>query len=75
MLGKLDIYEQKNEIGPLNHTHTHIQNLQKRLKKWSEVKSLSRVRLFATPWSLPGSSIQGIIKARILKWIAISFSK
>ena len=34
--------------------------------KWSEVKSLSRVRLFVTPWTF-----QGIV----LEWIAISFSR
>ena len=35
----------------------------------------SCVRFFATPWtvsSLPGSSIHGIIQARILEWVAIS---
>ena len=26
-------------------------------------------------WSLPGSFVQGILQARILKWVAISFSK
>ena len=44
----------------------------------SKVKSLSRVRLFATPltdYSLPGSSIHGIFQARILEWVAISFSR
>ena len=46
--------------------------------KWKvKVKSLSRVRLFATPWtacSLPGSSIHGIFQARVLEWGAIAFS-
>ena len=41
-------------------------------------KSLSRVRLFETPWtvacSLSGSSVHGILQARVLEWIAISFS-
>ena len=38
-----------------------------------KVKSLSRVRLFATPWtsSLPGSSLHWILQARVLKWVAI----
>ena len=43
-----------------------------------EVKLLSRVWLFPTPWtiySLPGSSIHRIFKARILEWVAISFSR
>ena len=39
------------------------------------MKSLSRVRLFATPMdcSLPGSSVHGIFQARILEWVALSF--
>ena len=42
-----------------------------------KVKSLSRVQLFATPWtcSLPGSSVHGIFRARVLKSVAISFSR
>ena len=46
--------------------------------KWSEVKSLSHVRLFATPWTVAyqaPSSIHGIFQARVLEWIAISFSR
>ena len=39
-----------------------------------KVKLLSPVPLFATPWSLPGSSIHGISQARILEQIVISFS-
>ena len=26
-------------------------------------------------WSLPGYSVQGILQARILEWVAISFSR
>jgi len=39
------------------------------------VSSLS-VRLFcdSTDCSLPGSSVHGILQARILQWVAISFS-
>ena len=43
-----------------------------------KVKSLSCVQLFVTPWtiySLPGSSVHGIFQARILEWVAISFSR
>ena len=38
---------------------------------------LSHVRLFVTPvdCSLPGSSVHGILQARILEWVAISFSR
>ena len=43
--------------------------------KWKlKVKSLSRVRSSATPWTLPGSSIHGIFQARVLEWVAIAFS-
>ena len=35
------------------------------------VKSLSRVRLFATPWTA-GSSIHGILQARVLEWVSFS---
>ena len=45
-------------------------------KQKEKVKSLSRVRLFATPWtSLPGSFVHGIFQTRILEWGAISFSR
>ena len=46
-------------------------------RKWKvKVKSLSRVRLFTTPWSswssdssqLPGSSVHGSPQARVLQW-------
>ena len=42
-----------------------------------KVKSLSRVRLFATPWTVSHQSplSTGILKARILEWVAISFSR
>ena len=26
-------------------------------------------------WSLPGSSVHGVVQARIVKWVAVSFSK
>ena len=41
--------------------------------KWKvKVKSISRVRLLATPWT--GSSVHGIFQARVLEWGAIAFS-
>ena len=38
---------------------------------------LSYIQFFVTPWtfSLPGSSLCGISQARILEWVAISFSR
>ena len=40
-------------------------------------KSLSCIRLFAIPMdcSPPGSSVHGILQARTLEWVAISFSR
>ena len=41
-----------------------------------KVKSLSRVRLCdPIDCSLPGSSVHGIFQARVLEWVAISFSR
>ena len=39
----------------------------------SEVKSLSCVRLFATPWTVAHQApwSMGILQARILEWVAI----
>ena len=38
---------------------------------------LSHAQLFATPmdYSLPGSFVHGIFQARILEWVAISYSR
>ena len=51
-------------------------------KRWQEykeskVKSLSRVRLFPTPWTVDyqAPSSVGFFQARVLEWIAISFSR
>ena len=50
--------------------------------KWSEVNSLSHVRLFSTPWTVAyqaspskGFSLHGIFQARVLEWVAISVSR
>ena len=44
-----------------------------------EVNSLSHVWLFATPWTVacqaPLSPVHGIFQARVLKWVAILFSR
>ena len=29
----------------------------------------------ATPWTVPGSSVQGVLQASILEWVTISFSR
>ena len=42
-----------------------------------KVKSLSHVRFFETPWTVAyqASSVHGILQARILEWVTISFSR
>ena len=46
-------------------------------QKYWKWKSLSHVPLFANPMdsSPPGISVYGILQARMLKWVAISFSR
>ena len=43
--------------------------------KWSEVTQLCLTLCDPVDCSLPGSSIHGILQARILEWVAISFSR
>ena len=42
-----------------------------------KMKSLSRVQLFVTPWTVAYtvSSAHGIFQARILEWVVIYFSR
>ena len=50
---------------------------------WIHACMLGHVQLFATPWtvaceaplSMGGSSVYGISQARILEWVAISYSR
>ena len=44
-------------------------------KKESEVAQLCSTLCDPVDCSLPGSSIHGILQARILEWVAISFSR
>ena len=49
---------------------------QREMERKVKVKSLSCVRLCdPMDCSLPGSSIHGIFQAKILEWVAISFSR
>ena len=55
-----------------------IWDYRKLKRKVKKVKLLSRVRFLATPrtdCSLPGCSVRGIFQARILEWVATSFSR
>ena len=36
---------------------------------------LGLVRLFVTPWAVAGSPVRGILQARILEWVAISYPR
>ena len=59
---------------PLSQTLLHNRVLAS--NRPSEVKSLSCVRLFATHRLEPTRSpVHGIFQARVLEWVAISFSK
>ena len=43
--------------------------------KWSEVAQLCPTLCDPMDYSLPGSSVHGIFQARVLEWVAISFSR
>ena len=45
------------------------------LGKWSEVAQLCPTLCDPMDCSLPGTSVHGIFQARILEWVAISFSR
>ena len=48
------------------------QSYKRRQRRETEV-----TRLFVIPWtsSLPGSSLHGILQARVMEWVAVSFSR
>ena len=56
----------KNFLRIHTHTHTHIVAV---------ILLLSRVFCYSMGCSLPGFSVQGISQAKILEWLAISFSR
>ena len=43
--------------------------------KWSEVAQLCPTLCDPMDYNLPGSSVYGILQARMLEWAAISFSR
>ena len=43
--------------------------------KWSEVTQSCQTLCDPVDCSLPGSSLHGILQARVLEWVAISFSR
>ena len=69
VLGQLDIHMQKSEVG-LPPTRTpHI------IIKESEVAQSCPTLYDPMDCSLPGFSVHGIFQARVLEWVAISFSR
>ena len=57
--------------------HTHIRRFYYKCLSAVIVSSLSPVRLFCDPMDLSpaGCSVHGILQARTLEWVAMSFSK
>ena len=47
----------------------------KKLCTWSKITQVSLPSRDPMDCSLPGSSVHGILQARVLEWVAISFSK
>ena len=62
-------------IGHMKTIYTH--NFSQIYRHARVLSRLSCVLLFVTPWdsSLPGSSVQGILQARILEWVAMPSSR
>ena len=48
---------------------------QREIVKWSEVAQSCPTLCDSVDYSSPGSSVHGILQARILEWVAISFSR
>ena len=67
-------HEPKNTFTILN-AFSALKKLHYDMVWYHSHKLLSCVRLFYDPMNLPGSSIHGIFQARILEWVAISFSR
>ena len=55
----------ENQVFSFIHTHT---------VKWSEAAQSCPTLCDPIDCSLPGSSLHGILQARVLEWVAISFS-
>ena len=66
----------KGARGPY-HTQGHRLSGRKALERKKESEVTQSCPTFCDPvdWSLPGSSIHGIFQARVLEWVAISFSR
>ena len=74
---KYQFWEAQPFLWPNSHMYTQL--LEKPVVLWKKVKMLvtQSCPTLCNPMdcSLPGSSIQGILQARILEWVAIPFSR
>ena len=61
--------------GGFNHEIKHACSLEEELWQPSETAQLCPTLCNPMDCSLPGSSVHGILQARILEWVAISFSR
>ena len=57
-----------------NHSFDYM-DLSWQSQKWSEVTQSCSTLCDPMDWSLPSSSVHGILQAIILEWVAISFSR
>ena len=85
----MNFQKTKREILEVKYNITVIRNaikgledkaieITQKLKQRVKVKWLGCVRLFATPWTIAYQappSVHGIFQARVLEWVAISFSR
>ena len=56
--------------------HLDVQSLWHHVLKWNEeVTQLCPTLCGPVDCSLPGSSVHGVLQARILEWVAVSFSR
>ena len=62
-------------LGDLQQPSGTLALLSRAKKVLRESISRSVVSSSTTPWSPPGSSVHGILQARILHWVAIPFSR
>ena len=70
------VHHQRDHVAFIPY-HEHVWNsLSAKLRSIVNVKLLSHVRLFVTPWSVAYQAPPPMgFKARILEWVAISFSR
>ena len=75
-LSAITLYEySKTHKWAMNHLFHGAMYMKWSEVKWSEVAQLCLTLCDPMDCSLPGSSVYGIFQARILEWVAISFSR